>query len=150
MRAAHLYVYPIKSCGGAEVDQLRLGPVGVANDRTFVLVDEDGFHITQREAPRLAAVHTSLEPHGVRVVAPGGREIVLPYGAVTAGPRRCESIETTVVGWIRETSSRSSSGSTWSGPAGCCTCRRRTRGSGTRQACRSPSWSASRTAIRCW
>jgi uncharacterized protein YcbX len=79
MRAARLYVYPIKSCGGVEVEWLQLDAEGVANDRMFVLVGEDGRHLTQREAPRLAAVKTTLEHHGVRVVAPGGREITLPY-----------------------------------------------------------------------
>src|SRR4030095_6677929 len=31
MRAAHLYVYPIKSCGGVEVDRLLVSLAGVAN-----------------------------------------------------------------------------------------------------------------------
>jgi MOSC domain-containing protein len=80
VRAAHLFVYPIKSCGGVEVDRLILDVGGVANDRVFVLVGEDGVHITQREAPQLAAIRTTLERQGLRVVTPGGREIILPYG----------------------------------------------------------------------
>ena len=81
MRAAHLYVYPIKSCGGIEVDRLLLSAAGVANDRVFILVGEDGRHITQREAPQLAAIRMKLENQGFRVMAPGGREIILlPYG----------------------------------------------------------------------
>jgi uncharacterized protein YcbX len=78
VRAAHLYVYPIKSCAGVEVDRLQLGAGGVENDRVFVLLGEDGRHITQREAPQLAAVRTTIEREGFRVAAPDGREIVLP------------------------------------------------------------------------
>src|SRR5262249_13216133 len=80
MRAARLYVYPIKSCGGVEVDRLLLDDGGVLNDRVFVLVGADGKHITQREAPKLATAATSFEPGGLRVTAPGGRQIVLPGG----------------------------------------------------------------------
>jgi uncharacterized protein YcbX len=73
-------VYPIKSCGGIEVDRLLLGATGLANDRVFVLVGEDGKHITQREAPQLATIRVTLENQGFRLREPGGREIVLPYG----------------------------------------------------------------------
>jgi uncharacterized protein YcbX len=100
MRAAHLYVYPIKSCGGVEVDRLQLDAGGVANDRMFVLVGEDGRHITQREAPRLAVLKTTLEQHGVRVVAPGGREIALssdgqegPLTDVRVHRDRCRGVD---------------------------------------------------------
>lgn len=51
-----LFVYPMKSCGGIPVEELKLLSYGPRYDRMFVIVDERGQAITQREEPRLCLV----------------------------------------------------------------------------------------------
>lgn len=51
-----IFVYPIKSCRGVELDQCALGEYGFRDDRRWMLVDERGVFISQREQPKLALV----------------------------------------------------------------------------------------------
>ena len=70
-RVAALYVYPIKSCAGIAVDTLRFDALGPVDDRRWMLVDDDGDFLTQRELPRLALVRPSRAGGTLRVLAPG-------------------------------------------------------------------------------
>jgi len=57
-----LFLYPIKSCAGIQVDSLNLLSYGPQYDRQFVVVDEKtGEALTQREYPRLCLVRTSFQ-----------------------------------------------------------------------------------------
>ena len=60
LKISKLFIYPIKSCAGIEVEELRLLPYGSEYDRQFVIVDGDGKAITQREEPRLSLVRTTF------------------------------------------------------------------------------------------
>ncbi len=51
---SQLYVYPIKSLKGIALQQAELTPTGFAYDRYWMLVDQEGKAITQREIPELA------------------------------------------------------------------------------------------------
>jgi uncharacterized protein len=66
-----LYIYPIKSCRGIQVQGFRLDALGPELDRRFMVVDSHGKFTTQRTAPRLALVTTTLE-------APGMEKLKLP------------------------------------------------------------------------
>ncbi len=54
--------YPIKSIQGINQQQADVTPLGLKNDRTFMLVDENGLFITQRKNPQMALI--SLAPLG--------------------------------------------------------------------------------------
>ena len=71
MKVASLFIYPIKSCAEFRVSELDLQPYGPKHDRQFVIVDEKGQAITQREAPKLATVLTALDSDRLYVVLPG-------------------------------------------------------------------------------
>jgi len=60
-RVAALYLHPIKSAVGIEVDELTLDLHGAIGDRRWMLVDVDGVAITRRELHTLTRVH----PHFV-------------------------------------------------------------------------------------
>ncbi|NOY90509.1 MAG: MOSC domain-containing protein [Deltaproteobacteria bacterium] len=81
MHLSALYVYPIKSCGGVRLEQARLGPRGLEHDRRFMLVDEAGEFVTQRQVPRMALFRCALLPGGVRVSHAEAGEIGLPLEA---------------------------------------------------------------------
>lgn len=72
VRVAALHVYPIKSCAGIAVDTMRFDALGPLDDRRWMLVDDDGEFLTQREVPLLATVRPSrVDGGGLRVFAPG-------------------------------------------------------------------------------
>lgn len=68
---SHLFIYPVKSCAGIALDEARLTDTGLALDRTWMLVDELGVFMTQREHPRLALVHPHFSAHELILNAPG-------------------------------------------------------------------------------
>jgi len=81
VHSSALYVYPIKSCGGVRVEQARLGPRGLEHDRHFMVVDEAGEFVTQREESRMALFRCELIRDGVRVSHPQAGELELAHDA---------------------------------------------------------------------
>jgi uncharacterized protein YcbX len=70
-RIAALYTYPIKSCAGIATDTLRFDALGPLDDRRWMLIDQHGQFVTQREVSRLALVRPARVDGGLRVLAPG-------------------------------------------------------------------------------
>lgn len=68
---ARLFVYPIKSCAGVEVREAVLTETGLEFDRAWMLVDETGTFVTQRELPRMALIRPQLKHFDMVVRAPG-------------------------------------------------------------------------------
>ena len=66
-----LYVHPVKSCAGIEVQRSLLLETGLDLDRAWMLVDERGEFVTQRELPRLALVRPTLRSDDLVLRAPG-------------------------------------------------------------------------------
>lgn len=73
-----LYVYPVKSCRGIALDQAEVVRRGFARDRRWMVVDDDGHFLTQRETPALGQVRTTLEAGGIRLDYPGKPALELP------------------------------------------------------------------------
>ncbi len=70
-RLARLFVYPVKSCAGVELRESALTETGLDLDRAWMVVDEQGAFVTQRELPRMALVKPQLKVHEVVLRAPG-------------------------------------------------------------------------------
>jgi uncharacterized protein len=73
-----LFTYPIKSCAGIPLARTRLTPNGLALDREFMLIDEDGDFISQRKVPELALIVPTLGERSLTVGAPGMSPIDIP------------------------------------------------------------------------
>jgi MOSC domain-containing protein len=56
--------FPVKSCRGHSVQQATVEPCGLAGDRRWMVVDEDGVCVTVRERPRLLLVTPELRDDG--------------------------------------------------------------------------------------
>jgi uncharacterized protein YcbX len=61
MKVTGIFIYPLKSCRGIELKEAEVTPKGFAWDREFMIVDEGGNLITQRQYPQLAKVRVCLE-----------------------------------------------------------------------------------------
>ncbi len=70
-RIARLFVYPVKSCAGIEVQEAFLGDTGLEWDRAWMVVDEQGEFVSQRELPRMALITPKLRLNDVVLRAPG-------------------------------------------------------------------------------
>ena len=67
---ASLHVYPIKSCRAMDLVAVRFDALGPLYDRRFMVVDEAGRYLTQREVPKLALITPRLGPTSLVVSAP--------------------------------------------------------------------------------
>jgi uncharacterized protein len=62
MRVSEIYVYPVKGAGGIGLHTARLDSFGIEHDRRWMIVDEAGQFLTQRNQPGLALLGIELEP----------------------------------------------------------------------------------------
>jgi uncharacterized protein YcbX len=60
IRVAGLFIYPLKSAAGIAVDEMPLDHIGPRFDRRWMVIDEGGRFISQREVPHLALIGTSI------------------------------------------------------------------------------------------
>ena len=68
---ARLFVYPVKSCAGVEVQEAVLTETGLDLDRAWMVVDENGVFVSQRTLPRMALIRPQLKLYEVVLRAPG-------------------------------------------------------------------------------
>ena len=61
LTVSQLFIYPIKSLGGIEVQSSHVGERGLQYDRRWMLIDEQGRFITQREHKQLALFRTAID-----------------------------------------------------------------------------------------
>ena len=72
LRVDGLYRYPVKSCGGASLPSATVGPRGIVGDRQWMVVDDTGEFLTQREHHRMSLVRPHLTDDGLlELNAPG-------------------------------------------------------------------------------
>jgi uncharacterized protein YcbX len=81
-RIARLFVYPVKSCAGVEVQEAVLTETGLDLDRAWMVVDGEGRFVTQRQLPRMALVRSQIKHHEVVLRAPGMLALHLQIEAV--------------------------------------------------------------------
>lgn len=78
-----LNLYPIKGCRGVALRAARLAATGLEHeeigDREWVVVDEHGEFLSQRELPRMALVETRLTGSSMLLKAPGMLQLEVPY-----------------------------------------------------------------------
>jgi len=81
-RITRLFVYPVKSCAGVELKEATLTETGLDLDRAWMVVDEQGEFVSQRELPRMALVRPELKHYEVVLRAPGMLALHLQIDAV--------------------------------------------------------------------
>ena len=87
-----LICYPVKGCAGTSMNDALLTPAGLARDRSFMVVSEDGIFRTQRRQPRLALIRPAVSTDGSRLTLDAvdgtGRFGTLSLDVTTSAPRR--------------------------------------------------------------
>lgn len=67
LSVASIHIYPVKSLGGFSVQHVRLTDRGLEHDRRWMLMDEAGKFMTQREMPAMACLHCAPATLGFTV-----------------------------------------------------------------------------------
>lgn len=86
-RIAQLWVYPVKSCAGVSVTEAVLTDDGLDLDRAWMVVDEHGELVSQRDFPRMALVQVRLRHGDIVLRAPGMLALHLSIDQVEAPAR---------------------------------------------------------------
>jgi uncharacterized protein YcbX len=84
---AGLYVHPVKSCARIAVDQALVIETGLEWDRQWMVVDEAGEFVSQREVPKLALVRPTLRANDLVLRAPGMLALHLALDAIESEAR---------------------------------------------------------------
>lgn len=66
-----MYTYPVKGCRRMDRDTARVEPWGLDGDRRWLIVDEQGLGLTQRQHQKLATVRAVSRPGRLTLDAPG-------------------------------------------------------------------------------
>jgi uncharacterized protein YcbX len=61
VKITQLNIYPVKSLGGISLDEAELTPAGLSWDRRWMVVDDIGRFVTQRQLPAMAGIRVALK-----------------------------------------------------------------------------------------
>ena len=86
MRLSSIHVYPVKGARGITHERADVLFGGLRHDRRFMVVNDDGKFITQREHPRLALVTTALDGEAL-VLGAAGSLVRIPLAPEGHGRR---------------------------------------------------------------
>ena len=65
IRVSALFIHPLKSAASIAVDSIELDEMGAVNDRRWMLTDENGTFLTQREVGAIALIHPTIHEDGL-------------------------------------------------------------------------------------
>lgn len=78
MHVSQLNLYPLKSARGYGVQQYSLDARGPQWDRRWMLVDNDGKFLTQRQLPVMTQLIARFDDNELQIAAPDMPELVIP------------------------------------------------------------------------
>jgi len=85
IRLTSIHVYPMKAARAVDLGESKVEPWGLADDRRWMLADQDGRFISQREEPALARVSVLYAPNEAAVTISAPRlprcRVAVPTGA---------------------------------------------------------------------
>lgn len=87
---SQIFVYPVKSLRGFQVDAWPVDATGLRHDRKWMLVDEQGLFLSQRKLPRMTLIRTAIHADCLRLSAPGMTDLSLPLQADTEATLQVE------------------------------------------------------------
>lgn len=76
---SQLFVYPVKSCAGIAISTSRIDATGLAWDRAWMIVDQDGNFVTQRQIPHMCWIETRLSDSALTLCAPGLSPLTIAF-----------------------------------------------------------------------
>src|SRR4028119_784417 len=78
IKLSGIYIYPIKSAAGISLKTAQVENRGFQYDRRWMLVDDTGKFLSQRQLPRMALISVLLEGDKLVVKAPNKETLFIP------------------------------------------------------------------------
>lgn len=109
---SQLCLYPVKGMHGITLSEAELTVRGLKFDRNWMLIDETGLFLTQRNLPALATIRVTINGTELRLEKPGISEFTLPVATNGLEKRttevwgdQCEVFDCgeDVSGWLTDT-----------------------------------------------
>jgi uncharacterized protein YcbX len=101
MKIEALWSYPVKSCAGIRQEKLEITKGGPRWDRHWMIVDENGQFLTQRQLPKMALIHTSLTAHSL-VMRIDNYTFEIPFEKQLSDSRSVKVWKSVVDAWIED------------------------------------------------
>jgi uncharacterized protein YcbX len=87
MIVQNLWIYPLKSARGIALREMPLDSRGPAGDRRWMLIDERGVMLSQRDLQRMTLITVETGPGGLLCTAPGMPPLQVPIPLPSDGQR---------------------------------------------------------------
>jgi uncharacterized protein YcbX len=83
LKISRLFIYPVKSLHGIEVNSAIVTDRGFRHDRRWMLVDENNRFLTLREHPQMTLLKVELKEYGLRITSVdiSGTDLIIPFTA---------------------------------------------------------------------
>uniref|UniRef100_A0A4W3JJ23 Molybdenum cofactor sulfurase n=1 Tax=Callorhinchus milii TaxID=7868 RepID=A0A4W3JJ23_CALMI len=74
----NIYLYPVKSCAAFEVKKWPIGKHGLLFDRTWMIVNQNGVCVSQKQEPRLCLIHPHIDlEQGIMTISAEGMDPIM-------------------------------------------------------------------------
>src|SRR5689334_21715740 len=77
MRLASIHTYPVKGCHRIDHESATVQPWGLAGDRRWLIADDEGRMLTQREEPAMARLYPSTVDGSLLLRAEGRPDLTV-------------------------------------------------------------------------
>lgn len=77
MTVSGLMIYPVKSCQGLLIDSAQIEAMGFQHDRRWMVVDDQGKFVTQRQHPKMALIQVAPTNDQLALSHPGASSVVV-------------------------------------------------------------------------
>ena len=88
MLLSQIWIYPVKSLPGIQLDSSIINERGFAWDRHWMLVDDNGDFLSQRSLPAMALIRTGFHGEGILLQAQGQDPLTVNAGEYSSDPIR--------------------------------------------------------------
>jgi len=74
---SQIFIYPVKSLTGIQVEQWPVDATGLRYDRKWMLIDSQHQFLSQRRLPKMALIKTRIDGHELILSAPGQEDLAI-------------------------------------------------------------------------
>jgi len=83
LKLTNIYIYPVKSLAGIELQESETEERGLKYDRRWMLINDQGEFMSQRKHPKMALLKPKFENNKLQVTAPDLSNIKIPLEKVS-------------------------------------------------------------------
>lgn len=88
MILSEIWIYPVKSLSGIRLTEAQVEEKGLQYDRRWMIIDENGRFLTQREFTKMAMLKVAVLENGLSISSrmEPGNSIIVPFEPVSSNP----------------------------------------------------------------